>query len=526
MTQNRVLVALLLALTLASLGISAKYLYVTPFPNSWIFWSGDETQAMQEERAQIEHGIYQYPSAYGSIYAQHSGVLKGSVWLTSLIYGGAWILTDANPVIVGRTISFVIGLLLLVALYFSARYFGASTVLATFAVFLLASSICLFMNSHSARYDVLVGLTGLAVIVLLIRLFTGNQSNDRKSLIAGVVLGGLLIVSLHLVMGLTVAILFLMLYLRVIRSWRSLMRFVVPIAFWVVLLSLVFYLRAGELSLMGPFRPGLFPLPIKNVLHPKAHLGNLGFRLFVARYWSHAVMLLCVPTLLVAVYGLFSHWAFPRKYVAFFGATILFTFATFYTEQIVPRYHIYYLPAIILGIVLVLSLWSRRIESGWNRMLLNIGLAVFAIWAFYDYAEYALTLGKIGEELTTTNVSAMNRVYAHLDTSLQTIVEAPGQYIVGSKLGRRFQSPFIVSDPVDSTVPIDQRFAQQHVRQAVIISSERVPYDDRFYEASRRFWQTRADLVYTETGRFTDIGRTYGPEGMSGVDSVKVYRLR
>jgi hypothetical protein len=120
----------------------------------------------------------------------------------------------------------------------------------------------------------------------------------------------------------------------------------------------------------------------------------------------------------------------------------------------------------------------------------------------------------------------MDRTYAKLDTTLQTLVEAPGQYILGTKLKSHFVSPFIVSDPIDSTVPLAERFRAQQVRQAVIISSQRVPIDDRFYEASRTFWQTYGDLIYAETGRFTAIGRTYGPDGMSGEDSIKVYQLR
>lgn len=516
----------MLSLTIASLAISAKYLYTTPLPNSWIFWSGDETQSMQEERAQIEHGVYQYPSAYGSIYSKHSGILKGSVWVTSLMYGGAWIVTDQNPVEVGRTISFGLGLVLLVVLFLGARRLGSSPSLAMFGTFLLASTICLFMSSHTARYDVLVSVTAMCTLLGLIRLFAYRDvSSSRKALVAGVVTGGLLLVSLHLVMGLTVPILFLLWYFRVVRSVRSAIAFVVPVILWIAILSAVFYLRTGEISLMGPFRPGLFPLPIKNVLHPRAHLGNIGFRLFIARYWSHAVLLLSVPVVIVGLVAWRRHWAIPRRYVAFFVATILFTLSTFYTEQIVPRYHIYYLPPIILSLILVLTLWSRRIESVWNRTVLNLALAVFSIWAFYDYTAYALTLGDIGKSLTTANIATMDRTYAKLDTTLQTLVEAPGQYILGSKLRSRFVSPFIVSDPLDSTMPLAERFARQHVRQAVIISSQRVPIDDRFYEASRTYWQRYGDLIYAETGTFTDIGRTYGPEGMSGEDSIKVYQL-
>jgi hypothetical protein len=524
--QTRVLIALLALLTIASLAISAKYLYTTPFPNSWIFWSGDETQAMQEERAQIEHGIYQYPSAYGSIYSKHSGVLKGSVWITSVVYGGAAILTGLNPVEVGRSVSFILGLVLLGAMFAIARYFRVSASLAMFGVFLLASSICLFMNSHSARYDVLVSLTAILTLAGLIRYLTNtSHTNARKALIAGVITGGLLTVSLHLVMGLTVSIVFLMIYFGVFRSVRSVAAFLLPIAGWIAILSLIFYLRSGELSLMGPFRPGLFPLPIKNVLHPRSHLGNLGFRLFVARYWSHAVLVLLIPTVLIGAYALRRHWAFPRVYVAWFVATVLFTLSVFYTEQIVPRYHIYYLPAIIISMVLVLSVWNKHIESSWKKALLNVCVIGFSVWSFYDYTSYALVLGDIGKTLTTANASAMDRAFTHLDTNRQTLVEAPAQYIVGSRLKEHFVSPFIVSDPLDSTVPLADRFARNDIRQAVIVSSQRVPLDDRYYEASRNYWQSHAELVYLETGQFTDIGRTYGADGMTGVDSVKVYRI-
>ncbi len=93
---SRIAVGFLLALTILVLVINVRSLYTTPVANTWVWWSGDETQSMVEERSLLETGLYTYRYMNDNTVAHGSGILKGSVWLVSLLYAGPTLLTDVN----------------------------------------------------------------------------------------------------------------------------------------------------------------------------------------------------------------------------------------------------------------------------------------------------------------------------------------------------------------------------------------------------------------------------------------------
>src|SRR5947209_13858405 len=141
-------------------------LYYYPTPNSWIYWAGDETQAMSESVSQVQHGIYAYPQAVGSVFENGAGIIKGSVWLTSVMYGSVALLVHGNVVDVGRTISFVLGLVLLLAVYWLLRTQSVHPAIALCAVLMLASTDCFLIMSHTARPDILISISILSIIGL------------------------------------------------------------------------------------------------------------------------------------------------------------------------------------------------------------------------------------------------------------------------------------------------------------------------------------------------------------------------
>src|SRR3979411_2307352 len=95
----------LLVMALFALAFQARTLYVFPVPDSLNYWYGDESWLMSEERTQMETGVSHPPYALGATINQQVGLVLGSTWLSSVLYGTpALIFQHSYPMIyIGRT---------------------------------------------------------------------------------------------------------------------------------------------------------------------------------------------------------------------------------------------------------------------------------------------------------------------------------------------------------------------------------------------------------------------------------------
>ena len=209
--KRAIVPALLLAAILFSLWVNLQSLYTFPAPNSWIYWDGDETQAMAENHSQVTTLLYAYPNAVGSIFQHGSGILKGSIWIASLIYGGSASLIAANSVDVGRTVSFILACLLLAAVYRILRKQNTSVAIALTAILAFSTTDGFLIMSHSARPDMLIALADLFIIATLIHFRNNFDGNDRRmGLTLGLLIMGGLLVSIHVWIDCAITMIFLL----------------------------------------------------------------------------------------------------------------------------------------------------------------------------------------------------------------------------------------------------------------------------------------------------------------------------
>lgn len=119
---------LLLALAIFSLCWQARSLYVYPIPDSVNYWYGDESWVMLEARTQMSEGVLRHPYAYGATLNDQAGVLIGNSWGTSLLYGlPAMVFAQSFPAIaIGRSVTWLISLAAILAIFFCARRLGVS----------------------------------------------------------------------------------------------------------------------------------------------------------------------------------------------------------------------------------------------------------------------------------------------------------------------------------------------------------------------------------------------------------------
>lgn len=195
---------LLLGVSLAIvLALQLSSLYITPIHNSIIWW-GDESWLMSEYKEQVASGVFRHPDAFASVIEVGNPFPFTAMWLSSIVYGGpAGFFASLNSVDVGRTITMLIALALLVLLTQQHKRLSIKSIL--IGVALLISCRCFLVTSHSARYDMFSALWILAVMLYIDR----KQSlKERECMIAGVAYGLGLLVSSHVAVILALPIAF------------------------------------------------------------------------------------------------------------------------------------------------------------------------------------------------------------------------------------------------------------------------------------------------------------------------------
>ncbi|HEY3876715.1 MAG TPA: hypothetical protein VGM92_14665 [Candidatus Kapabacteria bacterium] len=527
MKLDRVITVLFLCSILFVLFQNARSLYTYPVPNSWIYWSGDETQAMSESVAQVKSGIYSYPLAVGSIFSQGSGIVKGSVWISSLLYGGAGMI-GANLVDAGRTASFVVAIFVLAAIYFIARRYGVRRNVALFGVLAFAATPCFLIMSHCARYDIFVGFSCLLLIAFLIPPNGTNISRTvpPSGVAIGLVLIAGLMVSAHVWIDCFLAVLFLMWRRKIWRKPKSLLQMVLTTACGLALLSLVYYLGAGRFDLLGPFDH--VPLPLYRFFSPGAERGNLLYRWFIVRQWSPAYIGIGMMLLVGIIYFLIKKKHFSSVVIEWAGAVGLILFSIVYLEMIVPRYYIYVLPAITVLIALVADQLWTNIER--NSLRWAIGTLIVAFLG----AQTVLFMRNADEEamysakLVLNNSNALHSVKEILEkdsASRIRVVGYPAALYVMEKWPRiQTIVPLFLDAPSAAWVR-DRSPNGSRADYLVSYNSSRVLDPTQNDRLVLDWLDGHAIKVFESVGCYTDIGRSYSADGMKGFDTLRLYRM-
>ena len=228
--------------------LQLRTLYTIPVYDS-VRWGGDETWLMREFGNQIKHCVMSYPENFGGP-RRTDGVLAGSMWVDALIYGlpGALLFPSHDYVSVGRTVTAVLALFLLASIFFILRKLKVSYFVAALTVFLVVACRGFVWASHSARYDLLTGLT-----LIWFCYFLSRQQNPstRRMAIAGFFGALMICFSRHmLLLGLAASMAFLI-ELRVWKKWDLLWVWLAGSAIGAGVLSLAYLAGAHEFSLFG-----------------------------------------------------------------------------------------------------------------------------------------------------------------------------------------------------------------------------------------------------------------------------------
>lgn len=472
---DRILVPLLSLTALVLLVLQGQSLYVSPIHDSYLWW-GDETWLMLEYRTQMSEGVFRHPYAFGSSLIQGNPFLLSSMWLTSLVYGGAALLTDLPIVNAGRTITFVVSILLAIAVYaIAARRYGASAGLV--GVMLLISARTFFLTSHSARYDT---LTAAYIVLFIYYLSEAAREKNRDRLIVMSALLPLgLLISVHTIILVTLPFVLAVLLQRRQLDLKSGIAIVLLPTAVVLTLYAIYFVSQPSISGVSTAANNLYTLPILRPFSRSVQLANLEQK---AELLCHFATI-AIPLIVLSAIGATRGIVLSLLALAVFGSWL-------FVEAAGPSsYLIYILPVLIIGSVPLLNQWMARSASAIVVGLVAVGVAIVGM---SDARQAHMN----GEILTQELRGAISNLNLSKDSRVLAMNPA-------------------VSHLLDMKVPLS-------TAHAIELPSSTAPYDSighviTFNSALQPgfIWEVMPlrTLVAPDatriTGRFLDVGRSY-----------------
>ncbi len=526
---SKITLAGLLALTAIVLVMNVQYLYVAPIPNTWTWWPGDETWLMAEYKHFLLTGHYINPLAPGSVFAQSSGLVFGSCYLTAVLYALPLHLLKGHTIDIGRTITWLFSIMTLIAFWQIAKRYRVGSVVRAFGCLLLSSTVCFFITSHSARSDMLIGMVVLILAGWLP--FIAEGQFPRRDVILGLLLPASLLVNGHVLIIAGPMIVYIICVSGILRHRRTLFRCAAAAAGGFGILLLVQWVLLGSTSISGPFTDINATMPFARLLHPRAHLTNYTWRIFIARMWAPGVEWVSVALLGFLLWARFrfhlKYSNFGRQELRFLIAAALAVISSIYIEYYWPRYFIYVLPTIVLTFIILISFLLRNLPRAsatalWVTLSFCLGLA---LWR-YDID--TINLGTVGEKITSANEAAVTEalavIHSHHTGRPRIFATVPGQAVTMDD-SCDLLTPVMYDWKSDTTLTRDDVWKRARIDYAIVCNQAQG--DDRGEADSSIDWlaRSKARLIFERIGPISDIDRPYDRSNLKLLDTLRVYEF-
>jgi hypothetical protein len=521
-----VLVSAIVAIVLLQL----HTIYSFPQPDSARWW-GDETGQMLELEAELQTGVAHIPTALGSSLAVTNGFVRGNSWMAAIVYGLPVLIFDGitDVVTVGRTVTLLLSLLLLFAIYRFVRHNTGHTTAGLLAVLLLVSTRSFFIGSHAARLDIAAGLA-----LILIAYYLTEKENARLRLEAlssrwWVMIGAAYILlstlSIHLLTTGAVLICFVLWRFRSIRLKTFADITLGALAALAVLLA-VYGLSGAPPTLFthtavsNQFESVAYGLPILRPFSRSVQVANILER--ANGLWHEAPLFLLVAALTFVLRmtkrGVREHSVrFISGFaVAVFVAWLLFESpALYYYPQVLP----------IFCAALVISCYSsvgERRATRWATLAIGVAMAFVGI-------RDALSVRPLAHAISEANQSAIRAARQQIDISPirhtpHVLAQNPAIDQLNSAPTLRLVTPHFVSFPT-SNAPIPQQLDQIGIDFVLLYSLPSARDYSAEYGLLRTALQSKGLKIGEWTGTLFDVDRDYFHPDLARQDTLTLYRV-
>jgi len=518
--------AFLLLASFGLLGYQFTALYSTPRPDC-DRWHGDETWLMREFGTQISTGVMRYPEALDATIGERNTFPISSMWLNAAVYGipATIFYGHASIVNIGRTVTAFLTIGLLIAMYWIARQLGTRRELAAFIMLALISTRTFFLASHSARYDIWVGLGVLLAWFATVRLI---RSKDRISwFLFGLSISFLLVWNIHTLR--ITGILWVFGFLAV-GGWKSAMSATSAFAGAVIgfaILAAIYLVFSGNLIFSDPhsgasqFDQVMKNIPILHPFAPQLQWANLVIRF---NQWYSEAPLLFVTLAAAFVAGISSIIRNTRSYRSpILIATVLVTIAWVLTMRPLPYYDLHILPVLAVAAGVVLSRAIR--PSNYASTAVAILAAIMIIVSLKD-----TTVARVNGELATNTSERIARevreeVFKRSPIKPVVMAEIPLISYFVQDTAMKFIAPYFLIFPKDSITPPD--FLRKHGVQFVAVEGTHLMLPSGFtlkghgYDAD-----SMGILIDRHVGYFNDNYRSYFQPFQTPPDTLSLYEIK
>ena len=500
----------------------ARFLFAYPVPDTGM-WFGDESWTMLTVRALARSGVARVPEALGSSLAHSNGLINGSVWLSGLIYGVPAVLFSnvANPVAIGRSITFTLSLISLYFVYKLARQVGASPNTSLIGVLTLVISNAFYFSSHSARLDMLTGLAVLLYLYLLVSVFEQYDAGGLQSrwvFLLPFIATLSLTIYVHVPAIIVLPLLYSCWRLGVFHSVRMITFSLLGAIAGVAIIAGIYWLSTGSLDLLGKGYNQYY-----NVANSLPVLHLLSWRVQKINTIDRFLQVLDVawPLVIAIALGIgvrmWKRVPFNPKERFFFVNAVLLIIcwglfggpAVFYNIHILP------VAAVCCAVLLAPIFQYQPIRNARAIVPILIIVIVFVIVS-------QERRGKVGERLVSGNKMA---IAAFIDpiTSAENppliLTDEPAENAIAGHPGVHLMTNHLLLFG-DENRPIPDILREQHVDYLLL-------YSGAHWRSSFRYI---ADSLYTcvgeRVGTFTDLGRTYDDPRWNEFDTLRLYKAK
>jgi hypothetical protein len=409
-------VALLMFLTM-----SLHTLYQFPVIDGYR-WYGDETWMLLAWKSLLVHGRMMVPIALGSQLLSSPGFLLGSPWLAALVYGIPQVCVhpDTDIVDVGRMVSFILGIGMLLFLGWTGYRFRVNVRGAILAIVLLATTRNFTFATHSARYDILTGLALLAFIGIFAMLLPNLQGHHLKSRwgknttcfiigLSGVILA--FTISPHLEALLPPIAVYTSWRFGAFRKIKATIAFVSGGTIAMALLILLYVIFNHSFSIAegiatdNQFGSVLNILPFHHLLSRSAQSHQLWAKGFYL--WNEApAFAFLLPLIFISeVVLLITKRSHPAT-VFVTGSLFLALIVAMFVQSTLPYYLIHILPLATLAFTLHLEQWSK---FSWTAPMIawaSLAVAAVIVLRWIPELDHAGQMGKRIDEANTAAIQA------------------------------------------------------------------------------------------------------------------------
>jgi len=518
-----------IAATITIFTLQLRTLYTVPVYDS-VRWGGDETWLMREFENQSAHGVMSYPESFGEP-QRTDGVLAGSMWVDAVIYGatGALFFPAHDYDTIGRTVTAVLALFLLASVYFILRKLRVSPLIASASVLVVVASQGFVWATHSARYDLLTGLTVLWYCYYLSR---HENATRAQMFIAGIAGVAAICFSRHLLLlGFGASLVFLF-QQRIWKRPAQLAAWIAGSTLAAILLSFAYLVGAGEFSLFG--RGGgegsysfvLNQIPILRPFSRNVQVSNVIERFQLFKIDALGILIVIAISIVLGV----AYWikGRPRDQIGrvssvenfaqkfFLSCTVVCTLVWLLAEGSRPYYLFHIVPLLIIGTAIVLELGSKL-----------AALVVLAVGIAFNAAR-AIPSDVLGAAIARDQSAAITKFLTETPRNSRILLDVAGLDRALSDTSRHVLTLDMFQPPHDAGALV-QKLISNRIEYVILRSS---PVSSSF-EPGRALLPQVLDSIGTVRdsafGFFYDDGRTYDASQIElkrqGLDTLRLFRI-